>query len=176
MRSYLRARVAGGTYFFTVAIADRSSGLLVDHVDALREAIRITRVAHPFEIVAMVVLPDHLHALWTLPDGDADYSTRWSLIKARFSRSIALGEPLSESRNRRRERGIWQRRFHEHTIRDEDDLRRHVDYIHWNPVKHGHVERAMDWPHSSFHRYVREGDLAPDWAAPPSLADVVLQK
>jgi putative transposase len=110
-------------------------------------------------------MPEHLHAVWTLPDGDADYSVRWSLIKARFSRALEAGERVSDSRVRRRERGIWQRRYYEHTIRDDDDLANHIDYIHWNPVKHGLVTRTFDWPHSSFHRFVRNGLLAPDWAA-----------
>jgi putative transposase len=108
MRRYLRARVPGGTYFFTVALANRASSLLTDHVDALRESFRTVRAAHPFTTVAIVVLPEHLHTVWTLPEMDADYPTRWSLIKARFSRAIVAGEPVSESRSRRRERGVWQ--------------------------------------------------------------------
>ena len=112
---------------------------------------------------AVVILPDHLHCVWRLPDGDADYSTRWSLIKATFSRSLARGERRSASRIKRGERGIWQRRFWEHCLRDENDYARHVDYIHWNPVKHGHVDRATDWAYSSFHRYVARGVYASDW-------------
>jgi putative transposase len=169
MRRYLRARVPGGTCFFTVVLSDRASTLLTDHVDALRESFRVVRAAHPFITVAIVVMPDHPHTVWTLPESDADYSTRWALIKSRFSRAIVAGEPVSHSRTRRRERGVWQRRVHEHAIRDDDDLQRHIDYIHWNPVKHRHAARPIEWLYSSIHRYVREGTLAPDWAASPDI-------
>src|SRR5258706_1885429 len=106
-----------------------------------------------------------MHCIWTLPPEDADFATRWGLIKGQFSRSIQKGERVSQSRLKRGERGIWQRRFWEHLIRDENDFRRHVDYIHWNPVKHGWVQRAADWPHSSFHRFVRSGVYTADWGA-----------
>jgi len=162
---YRRANAAGGTYFFTVNLADRSSRLLVERVDDLRESVRIVKARHPFDIVAWVVLPEHLHAVWTLPDADADFSTRWLLIKAGFSRRIASGERVRASRATQGERGIWQRRFWEHQIRDERDLERHVNYIHFNPVKHGHVRRPSDWPHSSIHRAIRAGELPVDWAA-----------
>lgn len=162
---YRRAQAAGGTYFFTVNLADRSSRLLVERVDDLRNAVRAVKDRHPFEILAWVVLPDHLHAVWTLPPDDADFSTRWMLIKAGFARSIGPGEPIRASRLRKGERGIWQRRFWEHQIRDEADLERHVDYIHINPVKHGWVSRASDWSWSSIHRYIRSGVLTADWAA-----------
>jgi len=109
-----------------------------------------------------VVRPDHLHCLWTLPSDDVDYSTRWRLIKAMFARQIPAGERLSKRREFRGERGIRQRRFWAHAIRQEADIVRHVDYIHFNPVKHGHVEHAADWPYSSFHRYVRRGELPAD--------------
>jgi putative transposase len=161
---YRRADVAGGTYFFTVNLADRSSRLLVEQVDVLRHAVRVVERGHPFAIIAWVVLPDHMHAIWTLPDGDADFSGRWSLIKAGFSRAIARTEDIPASRRGKRERGIWQRRFWEHLIRDEEDLHRHIDYVHINPVKHGHANRATDWPHSSIHRYIRAGWLTADWA------------
>lgn len=165
MRRYIRARIPGGTYFFTVNLAERlENRLLVDRIGALRDAFRTTRREHPFRIDAIVVLPEHLHALWSLPEDDADYAMRWSLIKARFSRAIAVRENRSASRVGKRERGIWQRRYYEHVIRGPEDLARHVDYIHWNPVKHGWVQRASDWPHSSFHRFVREGLLSCDWA------------
>ncbi|MEO6968999.1 MAG: transposase [Rhodanobacteraceae bacterium] len=167
MRRYVRANVSGGTFFFTVNLAERSSNrLLIEHVDALREAYRVTRRDHPFRTEAIVVLPEHLHAIWTLPQDDSDFSTRWALIKARFSRSIKAGERCSASRLRRRERGIWQRRYYEHVIRDDEGFARHFDYVHWNPVKHGWVERVADWPYSSFHRFVRRGWLPADWAAP----------
>ncbi|HEY1033411.1 MAG TPA: transposase [Pseudoxanthomonas sp.] len=162
---YRRIRQAGGTYFFTVNLAERSSTLLVDRVDDLRHAVRTVKQRHPFDIVAWVVLPDHLHAIWTLPDGDGDCATRWMLIKARFSRSIPKGERIRASRRRKGERGIWQRRFWERLMTDESDLRSHVDYVHINPVKHGHVVRASDWPYSSIHRYIGLGLMPLDWAA-----------
>jgi len=165
MRRYVRTKVPGGTCFFTVNLAERSGNhLLVDRIDVLRESFRATRRDHPFRIEAAVVLPEHLHMLWTLPENDAEFSTRWALIKARFSRALEPGERCSASRSRRRERGVWQRRFYEHAIRDEQDFARHVEYIHWNPVKHGWVERAVDWPHSSSHGYVRAGLLPVDWS------------
>jgi putative transposase len=171
MRRYVRARIEGGTYFFTVNLARRGGNrLLIDRIDALRDAFRATRRAHPFHIDAIVVLPEHLHAIWTLPPGDADFSVRWSLIKARFSRAVEPGERRSVSRLRRRERGVWQRRYYEHVIRDETDFARHVDYVHWNPVKHGWAARAADWPHSSFHRFVRRGWLPADWAVSEAVA------
>ncbi|BCD84985.1 transposase [Pseudomonas solani] len=160
---YRRSFVPGGTYFFTVNLADRSSGLLTQHIDLLRLAFRQVRARHPFEIPAMVVLPDHLHAIWTLPEGDADFSLRWAQIKGSFSRCVPERGWVSRSRRDKRERGIWQRRFWEHQIRDEQDLARHVDYIHINPVKHGHVRRAVDWPYSSIHRFIRDGRLSADW-------------
>ena len=166
MPTYRRDQTQGGCYFFTVALAERRNNpLLVQHITQLREATRAVQQAHPFEIVAAVVLPDHLHAIWQLPEGDADYSTRWSLIKAAFSRQLPKQERVSVSRQERRERGIWQRRFWEHRIRDEDDLRRHVEYIHYNPVKHGHAASPIEWPHSSLHRYIRQGVYPSDWAA-----------
>jgi putative transposase len=137
---------------------------LTDHIDKLRTAFRETRQHHPFTIDAIVVLPDHLHTIWTLPEGDADFSTRWRLIKSAFSRNLDTPEMISQSRAAKGERGIWQRRYWEHTIRDDNDLARHVDYIHINPVKHRLVARVRDWPHSSFHRMVRLGTYPEDWA------------
>jgi len=163
MPRYSRAFVPGGTFFFTVGLLERRRALLTEYVDALREAFRAVRRTRPFVIDAMVVLPDHFHAVWTLPPDDADFSTRMRLIKTYFCRAIPPTERLSARRVAKGERGIWQRRFWEHAIRDEQDLRRHVDYIHYNPVKHGHVWRAADWPHSSFHRYVAAGIYPPDW-------------
>ena len=128
---YRRTLVAGATYFFTLNLADRRCCLLVDHIEALREAVRDVKQAHPFQIVAWVVLPEHMHAIWSLPPGDSDYSLRWNQIKGAFSRRIPSGEAVSPSRARKRERGIWQRRFWEHLIRDDLDLVRHVDYVHY---------------------------------------------
>lgn len=168
MPNYRRARAPGGTFFFTVAIADRRLDLLTRHIDYLRDAVFRTRAERPFEIDAMVVLPDHLHAVWTLPDGDTDFSTRWGAIKGRFSMSLrraGLAPPLAERSVsggvnpalRKGQAGIWQERFWEHCIRDVDDYRSHVRYCWINPVKHGLVERPLDWPHSSIHRDIRRG-------------------
>jgi len=162
---YRRAWQAGGTYFFTVNLAERSRTLLVDRIENLRGAMRKVKQAHLFNILAWVVLPDHLHAIWTLPENDADFAMRWLLIKAEFSRGIPQGERISAARRRKGEQGIWQRRYWEHLIADENDLWRHVDYIHINPVKHGHVTRASEWPYSSIHRYIDRGWLPQDWAA-----------
>jgi putative transposase len=159
MSDYRRMWVPGGTYFFTVNLADRSRRLLVERVGALFKSVDAVRRDHPFEIVAWVVLPEHLHTIWTLPEEDLDFATRWMLIKQKFSRCVPPGERVSTSRVRKMERGIWQRRYWEHVIRDERGLRNRIDYIHFNPVKHGHVARVADWPHSSFHRFVREDVL-----------------
>ncbi len=161
---YRRSDTSGGTFFFTVNLANRSSRLLTNHIHVLRDAVRKVQQTRPFRIVAMVVLPDHLHAVWTLPATDADYPLRWSLIKAGFSRSLEKSEYINDTRRRKRERGIWQRRYWEHQIHDDADLARHVDYIHINPVKHGHVGAPVDWPYSSIHRYIRQGILPAGWA------------
>ncbi|AFL74023.1 REP-associated tyrosine transposase [Thiocystis violascens] len=165
MTEYRRAKIPGATFFFTVNLAQRRGNrLLVDKIDLLRRAFREVKDRHPFVINAIVVLPEHLHTVWTLPEGDSDYKTRWSLIKAGFSRRIPAGERRSDSRVKRGERGIWQRRYWEHVICDDGDLERHVNYIHWNPVKHGWVQRVADWPYSSFHLYVQRGVYCLDWA------------
>jgi len=130
---YQRAHALGGTFFFTINLADRSSCLLVEHIDALRQTVRMVKQRHAFEIDAWVVLPDHMHAVWTLPPEDADFSTRWMLIETGFSRAIERSENVHRSRMSKGERGIWQRRFWEHQIRTEDDLANHVDYVHINP-------------------------------------------
>ena len=163
MPAYRRNFLPGATHFFTVILADRQNPLLTKHIDLLREAFRYTRERHPFKVDAIVVLPEHLHAVWTLPPEDADYATRWRLIKSHFSRSLPNTETISASRASKAERGIWQRRYWEHTIRDEVDYARHVDYIHFNPVKHGLASKVVDWKYSSFHRYVKQGVLPADW-------------
>jgi putative transposase len=163
MRRYIRANTAGATYFFTLTLQDRSSRTLVDHVADLRAAFATVKERHPFEIDAVVVLPEHLHAIWTLPEGDADFSTRWMLIKRTFTHRLGDAGLEFGRRTRRGERILWQQRFWEHQIRNEDDYARHVDYIHFNPVKHGWVLRAGDWPYSSLHRFVREGKAMKDW-------------
>jgi putative transposase len=169
---YRRTWQAGGTYFFTVNLADRTSHLLVTEVNTLRESVRKVKTRHPFAILAWVVMPDHLHVMWTLPEGDGDNATRWSLIKSGFSRNMSPGEQVTASRLRKGKRGIWQRRFWEHLITDETDLSRHFDYIHIDPVKHGHAQRASDWPYSSIHRYIRAGWITEDWAAGPQDATI----
>jgi putative transposase len=163
MPDYRRNRLPGGTYFFTVNLLDRSSDLLATHIDVLREAVRSVRGRRPFHIDAWVVLPDHMHAVWTLPAGDADYPARWKAIKIAFAKVLPRTEHVSSIRAAKGERGIWQRRYWEHTIRDDEDYARHVDYVHINPLKHGLVTRVADWPHSSFHRYVAQGVYASDW-------------
>jgi putative transposase len=163
MSRYRRANIKGGTFFFTVTLADRSSDLLVRHIDFLRASYTATHGLYPFETVAICILPDHLHAIWTLPTDDANFPLRWSLIKSKFSRALPIALDRTASKVARRERGIWQRRYWEHAIRDENDLTRHIDYIHFNPVKHRHVTRVSDWPHSSFTRYVERGLLPADW-------------
>jgi putative transposase len=160
---YRRNRVPGGTYFFTVTLRDRRATTLVAHIEALRMAFRETRRKEPFVTDAMVVLPDHLHAVWTLPPEDDDYAGRWRSIKSRFTHTL-VNSGVRLTRNPKGEYDLWQRRYWEHTIRDEADLVRHLDYVHFNPVKHGLVERVADWPYSSFHRFVRQGLCAPDWA------------
>jgi putative transposase len=172
MSHYRRLWVPGGTYFFTVNLADRRGRVLTANIDALRTAFLETRAARPFNIVAAVVMPNHLHCIWTLPEGDGDNARRWSQLKSAFSRRVPYEDVISPSRIERRERGIWQRRFWEHCIVDEGDLCAHVDYIHYNPVKHGFVARAFDWPHSSFRRWVGNGVYPIDWAISPNAPQI----
>ncbi len=170
MPDYRRVWHQGGTYFFTVTLLQRhDNDLLVRHIEALRAAVREVRTRHPFVIHAWVVLPEHLHCVLELPTGDADYATRWRLIKMAFSKSLPRTEWLSAVRAKRGERGIWQRRYWEHLIRDEADYRAHLDYVHFNPVKHGYVERVADWQFSTFHRLVKAGVYPIDWAGGESI-------
>jgi putative transposase len=165
MPNYRRAYVPGASWFFTVNLLQRrNNDLLVRHIDLLRDAVRRVHRLHPFVIDAWVVLPEHMHCVWTLPPGDSAYSMRWRLIKTFFCRALPSDEYRSRLRLLRGERGIWQRRYWEHLIRDDDDFRRHVDYVHINPLKHGLVGRVQDWPYSSFHRGVRFGVYPEDWA------------
>jgi len=157
MTAYRRHLIPGGTYFFTVNLHDRQTDLLTANIDALRTAFRKTRAAKPFHIDAWVTLPDHLHAIWTLPENDVDFSSRWQSIKTEFSKQIPPTEPRSASRESKSERGLWQRRFWEHAIRDDKDYAAHIDYIHFNPVKHGFVSHPADWPYSSYHKAVATG-------------------
>jgi putative transposase len=162
MPQYRRARLEGSVFFFTVVLAERPSDLLLNEIERFRRIYRVVEQRRPFETIAICVLPDHLHALWALPQDDSDFSTRWSLIKSGLSRELD-SKPRSPSKVRKREKGIRQRRYWEHAIRDDADFERHIDYIHFNPVKHGHVKRVVDWPHSSFHRYVKRELLPADW-------------
>jgi putative transposase len=164
MPDYLRAWHPGGTYFFTVNLLQRQSNdLLTRHIELLRAVVKSVRQRHPFKIHGWVVLPEHLHCVIELPP-DANYATRWRLIKMEFSKVLPRTERLSAVRTRRGERGIWQRRYWEHLIRDERDYRAHMDYVHINPVKHGLVECVADWPYSTFHRMVEEGIYPVNWA------------
>ena len=156
MSNYIRPRIPGARIFFTVALQSRGSDTLVREVETLRAAVTQTRAERPFRIDAWVVMPDHMHAVWTLPDRDADYAVRWSLIKARFSRAVPPGRQRA-SHVKRRERGVWQRRFWEHHIRTPEEWAACVHYCHFNPVKHGYVEHPQEWPYSSVHRAIREG-------------------
>lgn len=194
MSNYLRPRLPGRPVFFTVCLAQRGACLLTEEIDILREAVRVTRARRPFSIDAWVVLPDHMHAIWTLPADDPNYSDRWGAIKARFSKYVRLkynasrrpghgpAYPLPTElpvvrsgryaglkpglRVDKRECAIWQRRFWEHHIRNEADYTTHLRYCWANPVKHGFVDRAVDWPHSSIHRDIRLGRVDPDYSGP----------
>jgi putative transposase len=170
MPNYRRWYVPGGTFFFTVVTWGRRPMLCEDLARrCLHEAFEEIRRHWPFELIAVVLQPDHLHAVWTLPTGDDKYSVRWKRIKEEFTRRYLKGGGEENSPNRSRERhgerGIWHRRFWEHTVRDEDDLKRCVDYIHWNPKKHGLVANVRDWPWSSFHRFVTLGEHTLNWGA-----------
>ena len=165
MPDYRRAWCPGGTYFFTVNLLQRhGNDLLTRYVQVLREAVRVVRRRHPFVIHGWVVLPDHLHCVIELPPNDMAFATRWRLIKMDFSKALPRKERLSAVRMRRGERGIWQRRYWEHLIRDDADFRAHMDYVHINPVKHGLVKSVAQWPYSTFHRLVAQGMYPLDWA------------
>jgi putative transposase len=162
---YRRVWHPGGTYFFTVNCLKRNNNdLLVKHIEDLKEAIAKVKRTHTFKIHGWVVLPDHMHCVMELPEGDSDFATRWRLIKMLFSRSVGKDEYISEIRQQRRERGLWQRRYWEHLIRDEADYQAHMDYVHINPVKHGLVKRVKDWPYSTFHKLVKQGIYSEDWS------------
>jgi putative transposase len=163
---YRRSNIPGATYFFTVVTYNRQRIFETpETLSLLRHSFRYVKDKHPFDIDAIVVLPDHLHCLWTLPLNDADFSTRWRLVKSHFSRycSSTYKQEQSSSRLKKGEQTIWQRRFWEYQIRDEHDFAKHADYIHYNPVKHGLVKLPSDWPYSSFHRCVEQGIYQKDW-------------
>ncbi|NJA05170.1 transposase [Methylococcaceae bacterium WWC4] len=162
---YRRIWHPGGTYFFTINLLQRKgSDLLVRHVQTLRESVKIVKANHPFEIHGWVVLPEHMHCVIELPANDSDYATRLRLIKIGFSKALPKIERRSAVRINRGERGIWQRRYWEHLIRDEADFQAHLNYIHFNPVKHGWVKQVKDWPYSTFHRWVKRGVYPLNWA------------
>jgi putative transposase len=163
MSAYRRNHEPGGTYFFTVTIKDRHSNLLTQNIQKLKAAIEIVKQKTPFTIIALVVLPDHLHTIWQLPLGDSNYSKRWRQIKSEFSKRFAKTEYINESRRKKNERGLWQRRYWEHTIINNEDLQKHIEYIHYNPVKHGYAKCAADWPYSTFHIYVKKGIYSKEW-------------
>ena len=168
---YRRAWHPGGTYFFTVNLLQRKNNrLLLEHIQTLRLAVAQVKKSYPFIIHAWVVLPEHLHCVIELPEGDADFKTRWILPKMLFSKAIPKIELRSAVRIKRRERGIWQRRYWEHLIRDEADFRAHVDYVHINPLKHGLVKQVADWEYSTFHRLVEAGIYPRNWAGGGEMA------
>lgn len=171
MRTYLRNRVSGGCFFLTLTLENRNSNLLTKHIPMFRQAYRDTKIRYRFELHGMVVLPDHLHMLINLPENESDFSALVSSLKAGFSRRLPKDEIISPSRADKRERGIWQRRFWEHTIRNERDFANHMDYIHFNPVKHGYVSAAKDWPYSTFMKCVEKGTYPLDWGGNPE-ADI----
>lgn len=152
MSNYIRSKVAGATYFFTAHLADRQSSLLTDKIDLLRHATQHTLKRYPFEIDAIVILPSTIHTIWTLPEGDADYSKRWSILKSTFSRAVPASEKRSALQKRRQEKGIWQRRFWEHRIRSARDLALHRNLIHTAPVQRGLAASPSDWVWTSLHR------------------------
>ena len=162
MVNYRRVLLPGGFYFFTVTLKNRRSRWLVEYIDLLKEAMLETKQKKPYKTEALVVLPDHLHSIWKLPKHDTDYSGRWRNIKRGFTRKL-LKRGCDIKKDKRNEYDVWQRRFWEHVISDERDFENHVNYIHYNPVKHGLVSSVKDWPHSSFHRYVKQGRLPEDW-------------
>lgn len=178
MTNWRRVSHPGGTFFFTLVTENRAPILTTPAGRRnLRTATRACRARWPFEIAAVVLLPDHLHTIWRLPPGDGDYSARWAWLKKEFTKAwVSAGGPeqdISASRQKNRRRGVWQRRFWEQAIRDDRDLERHLDYIHYNPVKHGYVRCASEWPWSSFHRYRRAGAYPPGWGCTdPGFADI----
>ncbi|WP_428357793.1 REP-associated tyrosine transposase [Methyloprofundus sp.] len=170
MSDYRRNYVQGGAYFFTVVTEKRINILNNDKArECLRSAFQHCMKEYPFKIDAMVMLPNHIHAIWTLPDDDFDYSKRWGIIKKQFTQLwLAQGGfeiGISKSKQRYRRRGVWQRRFWEHTLRNQDDYNRHFDYLHYNPIKHGVVRHLSDYPYSSFHRCVEQGIYQENWGS-----------
>ena len=172
MVNYRRNFIKGGCYFFTVNLKNRQSTLLIDAVNQLRSSFSYVHSKKPFEIIAIVILPEHLHCIWQLPENDKDYPARWKSIKSHFTRQLKK-TGIQISKNKHNEHNIWQRRYWEHTIRNENDLTRHIDYIHYNPVKHGWVKSVSDWKYSSFHNYVKKGSLPLNWGNNLEIIDTI---
>lgn len=162
MVQYRRNFLPGGTYFFTLTLHNRKANYLTEHIDLLRSAMKKVQQKMPFSIIAIIVLPEHLHAIWKLPAGDSNYAVRWRLIKSYFTQSLTK-QKVPLLKNSRGEYNLWQNRYWEHTIKNEIDLETHIDYIHYNPVKHGLVKNPVDWPYSSFHSFVRKNLLPTNW-------------
>ena len=163
MVKYRRTFLPGGTFFFTVTLRNRRAKYLTEHIDTLRQAMRTTQIKKPYHINAVVILPDHLHTIWTLPQNDNDYSTRWRDIKTIFTKEL-LKKGCRFPKDNRHRHALWQSRFWEHTIKNQEDLEHHINYIHYNPVKHGLVDSVLHWPYSSFHKYLHQGTLPKNWA------------
>ncbi len=163
MVQYRRNFLKNGVYFFTVTLKNRKAHYLVEYIDHLRLSIRQTQQKYPFFIYAVVILPDHLHMIWRLPENDMDYPVRWRSIKSLFTRALVKEGVASIYKNAKGRYNIWQNRYWEHTIRDEGDLEAHTNYIHYNPVKHGLVSDPVLWPYSSLHRFIKQGLVPSDW-------------
>lgn len=163
MVNYRRDYTQGATYFFTLVLQNRHSTYLTTYIDELGKAFRDIRAKAYFTTEAIIVLPDHLHTIWTLPEDNSDYSLRWRLIKTRFTQAL-INKKIPLIKNKRGDSNLWQKRFWEHRIRDEEDFQKHVDYIHYNPVKHGYSLMAKDWPYSSIHRFINLGIIPTDWS------------
>ena len=165
---YRRAFIPGGSFFFTL-VTERRRKFFNDenNVEILRQAFRSVKAKRPFNIEAIVIMPDHLHCIWTLPPDDADFSTRWRLIKTWFSKHCPanIREKPGSARQHKKQQAVWQHRFWEHSLRDEKDFTQHVEYIHYNPVRHGYADAPGKWPFSSFHRYVQTGIYPADWGS-----------
>ncbi len=168
---YRRSNIKGACYFFTINLANRKTRLLVEEFEILRNVINHVKQQHPFQLDAMVIMPEHFHMMMTLPENDNAYAKRIMLIKSGFSRKIPKSEPINPSRIHKRERGIWQRRYWEHLIRDDTDYQRHIEYIHYNPVKHGHVNKPSEWQYSTLHKYIKLKIYDKDWGADPQKSD-----
>ncbi|EDY85320.1 transposase [gamma proteobacterium HTCC5015] len=175
MPQYIRKIDGGRTWFFTVNLQNRKSQTLTKHIDILRASVKKVRTRYPFEINAWVVLPDHMHAVWTLAEEDSDFSLRWRLIKTYFVKSLSDSERVPLRNEKRGEAGLWQRRFWEHQIRDAEDYKNHIEYCYINPVRHGYVQRVRDWPYSSFHRDVQGGEFPTSWGGPTNITPLPME-